>query len=226
MVLLDITARFNFVESFLYDYIVAPAVLGTMLPFKETVYNTIKEDYRILDIGCGGGHLAIEIAKAYQALCINGVDLSMSQLKRANLRSKKAGLKIDFIQASALDMPFLDDSFDLVYSVDSLKHWPERLKGLMECVRIVKPGGKLLITEVNRDCTFRQGIQFVRNWRVPAILRPFSVVPFFIFAVMRSLTVEEARSLADMLPLNEITVESDACGINWTITAIKPLLAS
>jgi len=224
MVLFDITARFNFLEAFLYDYIVAPAVLANLQPFKETAYNTMKEGYRILDIGCGGGHLAVEIAKAEKSLYLNGVDLSFSQLKRANLRSMKAGLKMDFIQASACDLPFPDGSFDLVYSVDSIKHWPDRLKGLLECVRIVKPGGKLIITEVNRNCTLRQGIQFVRDWRVPAILRPFSVVPFFLFAVMRSLTVQEARSLTDMLSLDEVTIEPDAGGINWTMKAIKPSL--
>jgi ubiquinone/menaquinone biosynthesis C-methylase UbiE len=222
MVLFDVTAKFNFLEAFLYDYIVAPAVTCALHPFKETVYGTIKKGYRIIDVGCGGGHLAIELAKADKSLNINGVDLSFSQLKRANIRSIKAGLKIDFIQASALHLPFPDESFDLVYSVDSIKHWPDKLKGLMECVRIAKPGGKLLITEVNRNCTLRHGIKFVRNWRVPSIIRPFSVVPFFIFAVMRSLTVEQARTLTDMLSLNEIKVDPDDGSINWTMQAIKP----
>jgi ubiquinone/menaquinone biosynthesis C-methylase UbiE len=222
MMLLDVTARYNFLVAFLYDYIVAPAALSTMLPFKDTVHTAIKEGFRILDIGCGGGQLAIEIAKAEKDLGVDGVDLSISQLKRAKHRNLKARAKVDFIQASALDLPFPDESYDLVYSVYSLKHWPEKNRGLMECVRIVKPGGMLVITEVNRNCTLRAGIRFVRNWRIPSILRPFSVLPFFLFAVLRSLTVEEARSLAEPLTLNQITIEPDPAGINWTLKAMKP----
>jgi len=222
MVLLDITSRFNSLEAFLYDYIVAPAVLSTMQPFKESLHGNAKEGARILDIGCGGGQLAIEIAKTRKDLGITGVDLSHSQVKRARSRGREAGVKIDFIQASAMDIPFADESFDLVYSVDCLKHWPEKPRGLMECIRLLKPGGMLFITEVNKDCTLGQGLRFVRNWRVPYVIRPFSVLPFFLFAVLRSLTIEKAWSLAEKLPMDEITLEPNADGINWTIRAIKP----
>ncbi|HVN72759.1 MAG TPA: class I SAM-dependent methyltransferase [Desulfomonilia bacterium] len=222
MVLFDITSRYNSLEAFLYDYLVAPAVFDTLLPFKDTVFAMMKEGSRILDIGCGGGQLAVELAKAKKGLDVTGVDLSISQLRRAKLRSMKAEVKVDFIRASALGLPLPDESIDLVYSVDSIKHWPDRGRGLRECVRVIKPGGMLFISEVNRDCTLGQGMRFVRNWRMPAVLRPFSVLSFFLFAVLRSLTLDEARALAVPLALDDVSVAPDLAGINWTIKAIKP----
>jgi hypothetical protein len=92
----------------------------------------------------------------------------------------------------------------------------------MECIRLIKPGGMLLITEVDRDCTLRHGLQFVRGWNVPAIVKPFSILPFFLFAVLRSLTKEDAYALIEPLPLQDVTIEPGPAGINWTLKAIKP----
>lgn len=226
MMLLDVTSRYHPFEAFLYDSLVAPAVLETLLPFRDLVLATMKKNSRILDVGCGGGQLAIEIARARPDLVVTGIDLSSSQLGRAKKRGAAAGAKIDFIRASALDLPLPDASFDLVYSVDSLKHWPEKGRGLGECARLLRPGGMLYITEVNRDCTLRQGWSLVSKWRVPAPLRPFSVLSFFLFAAWRSLTVTEAHTLASPLGLEDVSVEPDPEGINWAMRGTKPLQAA
>lgn len=222
MMLLDVTAKYNPFEAFLFDYFVAPAVFETLSLFKETILAAVKEGCRVLDIGCGGGHLAIDLKSTRQGLDVIGLDLSISQLRRAKLRSTKARTNVHFIQASALELPFADESFDLVYSVDCLKHWPDKARGLRECIRLIKPGGMLLITEVNRDCTLRDGLQFVRTWTLPAILKPFAILPFFLFAVWRSLTMEEVRTLVEPLSLQNVTIESESASINWTMKAIKP----
>jgi len=223
MMLLDVTAKYTPFEAFLFDYIVAPAVFATLSPFKNTILATTKDGGRILDIGCGGGQLAVDIKKTKGDLEVTALDLSFNQLRRAKHRGIKARTNVHFVQSSALDLPFPDESFDLVYSVDCLKHWPDRYKGIMECIRLIKPGGMLLITEVDRNCTLKTGLRFVRNWRVPAVLKPFSIFPFFLFAVLRSLTMEDARALVAPLPLHDVTIEPGPAGINWTMKATKPL---
>ena len=221
--LLDITARYHPLEAFLFDYIVAPAVFHTLSSFKNTIFAAAKPGWRILDIGCGGGQLAIDLKRTDEGLDITGLDLSISQLRRARTRSMRARAGLRLVQGSALELPFPAESFDLVYSVDCLKHWPDKDKGLRECIRLLKPGGMLLITEVDRGCTLLSGLRFVRRWNVPAVLKPLSLFPFFLFAVWRSLSLEEARSLAQPLPLRDVVVEPGPAGVNWTIKAVKPL---
>jgi len=224
MMLLDITARYHPLEAFLFDYIVAPAVLSTLSSFKSAILSAAEKGCKVLDIGCGGGQLAIDLKKTDEGLDVTGLDLSISQLRRARSRDAGARAGLHLVQASALELPFPDEAFDLVYSVDCLKHWPDKNKGLRECIRLLRPGGLLLITEVDRECTLQNGLRFVRRWNVPAIFRPLSILPFFLFAVRRSLSTEEARSLAEPLPLEDVVIEPGPAGVNWTLMALKPRL--
>lgn len=223
MVIFDITAKYNPFEAFLYDCFVSPGVSRTISPFKDSILASAPEGSRILDVGCGGGQLAVDLKKTRDTLRVTGVDLSMSQVRRARLRGRKAGADVRFIQASALELPFPDGFFDLVYSVDCFKHWPDKRKGLSECLRVTRPGGTILITEVDRGCTVKNGLRFVQKWNVPAFIRPLSVVPFFLFAVLRSHTMDEARSLAEPLPFKDTTVGPGPGDVNWTLKAKAPL---
>lgn len=222
MMLLDVTAKYNSFEAFLFDYLVAPAVFDTLSSFKDTILAAAKEGYRILDIGCGGGQLAVDLKRTDGGLDLTGLDLCFSQLRRAKSRSTHARTDVHLVQASALELPFPDESFDLVYSVDCLKHWPDKNKGLRECIRLVKPGGTLLVTEVDRECPLAHGLRFVRKWNVPAVLKPCAIFPFYLFAVLRSLSMEEARALIEPLPLEDVVIEPGPAGVNWTIKARKP----
>jgi ubiquinone/menaquinone biosynthesis C-methylase UbiE len=222
MVLLDITARYNPFEAFVFDFFMAQAVLAIMPPFRDALLSAAVEGSRLLDVGCGGGQLALELKGMRQDLHLTGLDLSRGQLRRARARSARSGAGLRLVRASALELPFADGSFDLVYSVDCLKHWPDRSRGLGECIRVLRPGGQLLITEINRECTLGAGMKFASLWRLPGFLKPFAVIPFFLSAALRSLTMDEARALARPFPLQDVSVEPGPGGINWTLKAAKP----
>ena len=104
---------------------------------------------KVLDVGCGGGQLCEWMAVNYGELEISGLDYSTEQIKLANDRFASAGYEADFIHGSALEMPIEDNSFDYVFSVGSIKHWPDRIVGLKECFRVLKPGGTLALCELD-----------------------------------------------------------------------------
>ncbi|MEG4170176.1 MULTISPECIES: methyltransferase domain-containing protein [unclassified Microcoleus] len=76
-----------------------------------------------------------------------GITLSPVQANRATERAKIAGLdtNVNFLVADALNMPFPDESFDLVWSLESGEHMPDKIKFLQECCRVLKPGGTLIL---------------------------------------------------------------------------------
>jgi tocopherol O-methyltransferase len=100
----------------------------------------------ILDVGCGIGGSSLYLAEKFQAQ-VTGITLSPVQADRATDRAKEAGLsaQANFKVANALEMPFADNSFDFVWSLESGEHMPDKTKFLQECYRVLKPGGRLML---------------------------------------------------------------------------------
>ena len=100
----------------------------------------------ILDLGCGIGGSSLYLAEKLGAQ-VTGISLSPVQIKRARERALNRGLanQVTFEVANALEMPFADQSFDWVWSLESGEHMPDKTKFLQECYRVLKPGGRLIL---------------------------------------------------------------------------------
>ena len=99
------------------------------------------KDKSVLEVGCGTGVLLERIGNF--ASSARGVDISDGMLERARQR----GLDVEF--ASATDLPFEDDSFDVVHSWDFLHHVPDVPKAISEISRVLRPGGRYMAVEPN-----------------------------------------------------------------------------
>jgi tocopherol O-methyltransferase len=101
---------------------------------------------QILDLGCGIGGSSLYLAKKFPQAQITGITLSPVQAERAKKRAFEQGLsdRTNFLVADALAMPFGDGSFDLIWSLESGEHMPDKFKFLQECDRVLKPNGKLI----------------------------------------------------------------------------------
>ena len=99
----------------------------------------------IIDVGCGIGGSTLHLAQKFGSKA-TGITLSPVQASRAKERATEAGLdsRVQFEVANALEMPFEDNSFDLVWSLESGEHMPDKTKFLQECYRVLKPGGKMI----------------------------------------------------------------------------------
>ena len=100
----------------------------------------------IIDVGCGIGGSTLYLAEKFGATA-TGITLSPVQASRATERAIEENLadKVQFQVANALEMPFADNSFDLVWSLESGEHMPDKTKFLQECYRVLQPGGKLIL---------------------------------------------------------------------------------
>jgi tocopherol O-methyltransferase len=101
---------------------------------------------QVLDVGCGIGGSSLYLAGRLQAQ-VQGITLSPVQAQRAQERAQMAGLgqRARFQVANALAMPFADESFDLVWSLESGEHMPNKQQFLQECCRVLRPGGRLIL---------------------------------------------------------------------------------
>jgi ubiquinone/menaquinone biosynthesis C-methylase UbiE len=161
----------------------------------------------VLEVGCGGGHLAIDGARRRPDLRITGLDLSAEQVARARRRGRDVAARVGFLEGSALDLPFGDGEFQAAWSVASIKHWPDQRRGLTEMVRVLRPGGALAVVEADRGCRLEDARAFVAHWRVPAPLRPLALMMFRTFVAGQGLDLDDARGHLAALPLDDVRAE-------------------
>jgi len=123
------------------------------LSFAAISEEDFKKPRRVVDIGCGIGGSSRYLAKKYGAH-VQGITLSPLQAQRAAALTASQGLsdKVVFQVADALDQPFPDGQFDLVWSMESGEHMPDKVKFMQELVRVAAPGGSIIIvTWCHRD---------------------------------------------------------------------------
>ena len=186
---------------------------------------------QILDVGCGIGGSSLYLAQKFNASA-TGITLSPVQAKRATERVREAGLssEVQFQVADALDMPFADNSFDLVWSMESGEHMPDKEKFLQECYRVLKPGGIFLMaTWCHRPITLTTGELTTDEQQHLAEIYRVYCLPYVI-------SLPDYEAIARTLPLQNIrtTDWSDAVAPFWDIvidsafepTAIFGLLQS
>jgi 2-polyprenyl-6-hydroxyphenyl methylase/3-demethylubiquinone-9 3-methyltransferase len=105
---------------------------------------------RVLDVGCGGGILTEAMARL--GAQVTGIDLSDKALKVAQLHLHESHLDINYQSKSAED--FAEDhagAFDVVTCMELLEHVPEPAAMVAACARLVRPGGQVFFSTINRN---------------------------------------------------------------------------
>ena len=137
--------------------------------FKKAKFDFVDEMYKwgtqaidsskvkkVLDVGCGFGGTSRYLAKKLlpEHADVTAITLSPKQVERATQLAKEQGVheKTNFQVMDALNMDFPDNSFDLVWACESGEHMPDKTKYVNEMIRVLKPGGRLIIaTWCQRD---------------------------------------------------------------------------
>jgi SAM-dependent methyltransferase len=102
----------------------------------------------VLDVGCGPGVIAAELAKRFPATDVVGLDMSTARLAEA--RRNFAGLSnASTIQAEATQLPFADQSFDLIYCRFLLEYLQNRAQAVREMARVCRPGGTVVLQDLD-----------------------------------------------------------------------------
>jgi SAM-dependent methyltransferase len=104
---------------------------------------------RVLDVGSGLGGPARFLAWRY-GVRVSGVDLTAEFVRVARLLTRRTGLadRVEFCQGNALDLPFEDGGFDVVWSQNAAMNIADRERLYAEMYRVLKPGGRLALQEV------------------------------------------------------------------------------
>ena len=103
-----------------------------------------------VDVGCGGGILTESLAKISPAN-VTGIDLANKALEVAKLHAQISGVEVDYRATSAEDLSIEYDShFETLSCMEMLEHVPSVEESIDSCARLVKPGGNLFFSTINR----------------------------------------------------------------------------
>lgn len=140
------------------------------------ILDRISKKGTLLDVGCGAGFLTNRMAK--EGFQVTGVDLSQESLNVAERYDTTKTAK--YIKADACHLPFADNSFDVVTTLDFLEHVPNPADVVKECARVLKPGGVFFYHTFNRNpLSHLVVIKFV-EWMVKNTPPHMHVIELFI----------------------------------------------
>jgi 2-polyprenyl-6-hydroxyphenyl methylase / 3-demethylubiquinone-9 3-methyltransferase len=104
----------------------------------------------VLDVGCGGGILSESMAQ--KGATVTGIDLGEKALKVAQLHSLESGINVDYrliaVEQLSKEAPA---SFDVVTCLEMLEHVPDPASVVQACAQLVKPGGHVFFSTINRN---------------------------------------------------------------------------
>lgn len=105
---------------------------------------------RVLDVGCGGGILSESMAR--RGASVTGIDMGEAPLSVARLHSLESGVQVDYrrvpVEELAREQPA---SFDVVTCLEMLEHVPDPASVIRACYTLVKPGGQVFFSTLNRN---------------------------------------------------------------------------
>lgn len=123
-------------DKYLGPFLFEPYALDLVSRLQDKKYNDI------LEIACGTGRVTRHLATSVKHDTITATDLNPDMISVAKERTQGAFIK--WLPADAMELPFDDNSFDLVVIQFGVMFFPDRQKGLNEAYRVLKPGGKLI----------------------------------------------------------------------------------
>jgi len=183
----------------------------------------------VLDLGCGLGGPAVEIARCSGA-SITGIDLCEHHVCIAAGRAHLHGMKglLRFAAGDGMQLPFRDASFDRVYVFESGCHTPDKALLCRECARVLRPGGEFLgLDWMQRDGMTREMQQryvepICRHCSLPGMISPADMRDFLQGAGFEVVVCEEAAA-AEALARNWIPPQGpiDMPANGWDQEALR-----
>ncbi|ELE2166729.1 bifunctional 2-polyprenyl-6-hydroxyphenol methylase/3-demethylubiquinol 3-O-methyltransferase UbiG [Vibrio fluvialis] len=105
---------------------------------------------KVLDVGCGGGILAESMAR--EGALVTGLDMGKEPLEVARLHALETGTKLTYIQSTIEDHAQDNaQAYDVVTCMEMLEHVPDPLSVIQSCAALVKPGGHVFFSTLNRN---------------------------------------------------------------------------
>jgi ubiquinone/menaquinone biosynthesis C-methylase UbiE len=165
-----------------------------------------------LEVGPGPGYLGLEWLKLKQDTMLKGLDISSDMIKIAEQNAQEYNLsdRAEYVLSSGEKMPFEENTFDAVFTNGSLHEWSAPQKTFNEIWRILKPGGRIFISDLRRD------MPALLKWFLWINSKPKEIRPGLITSIKAAYTPGELRDLIKGTKLSKCEVTANLVGLKLT----------
>jgi ubiquinone/menaquinone biosynthesis C-methylase UbiE len=171
----------------------------------------------VLEVAPGPGYFAIELARLGN-FSITGLDLSHTFVKIAAMKAATAGVKVDFRQGTASNMPFSADSFDFLLCRAAFKNFGQPILALREMHRVLKPGGRALIIDLKGDASPSQISDQVDHMELSSLNRILTKLIFKKVLLKRAYTRQHFEQMLAQIPFSNFEIDDSGLGLEISMT--------
>lgn len=153
----------------LYDFTTQKILKFDESFYKKIVnYSELKGTEKILDLGCGTGAFSVYLKQNFKTINLSSVDGSDLMIKVLNKKIAKNKLSINALKGLAENLPYEDNTFDVIYAIFLFSYIPPTIKpsALKEINRVLKSNGKLVIIDIEEQHGLKKGwnlLKYVSN---------------------------------------------------------------
>ncbi|MCA9061634.1 MAG: methyltransferase domain-containing protein [Planctomycetaceae bacterium] len=123
------------------------------LDARMTEFGDVQNGQTVLDVACGFGGLLQALDDRFREMQFTGVNIDRRQLDVCRSIRFRGQNSIHWQEADACCLPFSDQQFDRVFCIEAMFHFASRRTFLMEMLRVLKPGGRFVLTDIRIDST-------------------------------------------------------------------------
>ncbi len=175
--------------------------------------NGLEPGAKVLEVAPGPGYFAIELAKLGD-YAISGLDISKTFVEIARKNAAEAGVRAEFREGSASNLPFASDQFDLIFCRAAFKNFSEPVRALQEMQRVLRPGGRAFIIDLRRDASVETINEAVSGMGLGVFSRVFTRLTFRFMLLKRAYTKREFEQMLTQTQFRSCKIEETSIGMD------------
>jgi ubiquinone/menaquinone biosynthesis C-methylase UbiE len=192
-------------------------VMNEYVELAHRVADELPKGSSVLEVAPGPGYFSIELARLGR-YTISGLDISHTFVKMAAQKAAEAGVRVNFTQGSASNMPFPRESFDFLLCRAAFKNFAKPVPALQEMCRVLKPGGRGLIIDLRRDADRGEIDRHVNGMGLSVVNRVLTRLAFRTMLLKSAYSREQFEGMLAQTQFSRVEINKSGIGLEVSMT--------